>query len=143
MSGSRLKTCWSFQLIVFVCRRTRRTVGLRVGMAEGVCTPTKHPFPGAIVSKDVSVSGGVAEITYVVQFWFAPFEDIKRSGEAVGHRSWARVRFTLDCPRCQRRTSSTTQTNLVRPFSDDCECGFKLFTDSVEPNPSITESALE
>ena len=36
-----------------VCRRCRQTVGFREGRAEGVCTPTGHPFPGRIVGKKV------------------------------------------------------------------------------------------
>ena len=126
----------------FVCRRCHRTVGLRAGLEEGVCTPTNHPFPGAILSKNVQVLGSEAIIEHKVEFWFAPFEDIKRGGQAVGTRHWARVRFSLDCPRCQRRTSSSVQTNLVRPFSDSCECGFELFTDVTEENPSVAEGPL-
>ena len=127
----------------FVCGRCYRTVGLRLGREEGVCTPGNHPFPGAILSKNVEKRGSNATIDYAVEFWFAPFEDLKRGGQAVGSRGWARVKFALTCPQCKKRQSTTVQTNLVRPCSHHCECGFKLFTDSSPENTIVTEAPLE
>ena len=77
----------------FVCRRCHRTIGLRMGLDEGVCTPTNHHFPGSILSRDVKTSASSTSVAYVVEFWFAPFEDIKRGGQAIGaRRSDPRVR---------------------------------------------------
>lgn len=88
----------------FVCRRCHRTIWLRVGLDEGICTPTNHPFPGLILSKDIQTSGSKASIDYVIEFWFAPFEDIKRGREAIGARQWARIKLVLNSLAARHKT---------------------------------------
>ena len=123
----------------FVCRRCHRTIGLRMGLDEGICTPTNHPFPGLILSKDIETSGSKASIAFVIEFWFAPFEDIKRGGEAIGARQWARIKLILNCPRCKTQNSMSVQTNMIRSATQKCGCGFELFSGWSQGQPAVTE----
>ncbi len=51
-----------------VCRRCRRTVVFREGRAEGVCTPTGHPFSGRVVGKEVVQRGLAWSVAYRVAY---------------------------------------------------------------------------
>jgi len=113
-----------------VCRRCRRTVVFREGRAEGVCTPTGHPFPGRIVGKKVIQRGLAWSVAYRVAYRYELFTDAKYPGEkAAGRPTWGRVPFELICPECGRVTKASTQSNIVRPWSCRCECGWVLYTE--------------
>jgi hypothetical protein len=78
-------------------------------------------------------------IDYVIEFWFAPFEDIKRGEQAIGSRQWARITFVLNCPQCKTERFVSVQTNLIRSPREPCECGFELFTGLSQDRPGVTE----
>ncbi len=118
-----------------ICHRCRRTVVFQVGGVEGKCTPTGHPFPGKLIGKEV----GVGSVSYRLEYWFEPFEDAKYKGiRKVGPApTWARVGFTVVCPRCGESQRCSTQNNIVRPCHTDCRCGTRLYTE-VEELPVLS-----
>jgi hypothetical protein len=121
-----------------VCRRRRRTVIFREGQTEGVCTPTRHPFPGRITGKEVVQHGLTWSAAYRVAYRYEPFTDAKYPSEKPsGQPSWARMPFEVVCPECGRVTKTSTQSNLVRPRSCQCQCGRVLFTEQ-DPMPALS-----
>jgi len=126
----------------FICGRTHRTVGLRDGAEEAICTPTKHPFPAKILDKRSDVGERMATLFYRVEYWFAPFEDLKRKRPAAELPRWSRVHFEMACPRCGERRARSVQNNIVRPWTCVCECGHHLYTEEEEyPRFSLGSAA--
>jgi hypothetical protein len=76
---------------------------------------------------------------YEVEYQYEPFVDAKYPdrlpyyGPSEGVPSWARINFTLTCPRCRAVVPRSTQSNLVRPYTATCGCGYALYTDEVSP----------
>lgn len=108
-----------------VCRRSMRTIVLEAGRAEGTCTPTGHPFPGRIVGK----RAGARSVEYRIEYRYEPFEDakypVRRPQPCPG---WARVSFTVTCPRCGASEEGSVQNNAHRPWTARCGCGQPLYT---------------
>jgi hypothetical protein len=79
-----------------ICHRCYRTVIIRMGGIEGKCTPTGHPFPGKIVSKQA----GPASVAGRLEYWYEPFADAKYPDRRAptDRPTWGRVGFEAVCP---------------------------------------------
>jgi hypothetical protein len=113
------------------CRRRVRTVVFSSLGTAGRCTPTGHEFDGWL--SELESRGGVLRAAF--RFRYKPFIDAKYPDEAryrgfeAGAPSWARFNFTITCRGCGATTSSSTQTNLARPWVRFCDCGTALYED--------------
>jgi hypothetical protein len=118
----------------FVCERLNRTVVLKLGEDSGRCTPTGHPFPGRLLEMAVRPAIHSLTVTYRVLYRYEPFTDRKypARGRARGAPTWARVSFTVRCPKCGAVSERSTQNNIVRPWTCGCACGLPLYTEEVE-----------
>lgn len=113
--------------------RSYRNETVHLSQAEklAVCTPTLHTFPARLVHKEVTTSE-VPEIIFRFEYESRPFIDHKgRHSSEIP--TWARVSFTATCPQCRTETCTSTQTNLVRPYTKHCSCGYVLYVDVIEP----------
>ena len=121
------------------CKRKMRTVAFREGENHGVCTPSGHWFRGVMLDKRLPSRETRLNAEYDVEYQYEPFIDAKYPdslqyyGPSEGMPTWARVHFTLNCPRCRTLVPRTTQSNLVRPCTGSCKCGFALYTDEAPP----------
>lgn len=117
------------------CERTRRTVVFPEIGAEGRCTPTGHPFPGAAVRKRVmepSEKVGAA-VVYDLEYEYRAFHDVKEGVPSVAHPTWARVCLTLTCPACRKEARHSVQNNAARPCRFSCPaCGCRLYHECEE-----------
>jgi hypothetical protein len=119
----------------FICRRRHRTVVMKAIGEAGICTPTKHAFPGSLLQ--VSAVGPESRFTF--SYDYEPFTDQKYPDERryahweKGAPSWVRVSFDAKCPSCGLATERSTQTNLVRPWDCFCKCGRRLYSDRYVP----------
>ncbi len=112
--------------------RSYRNEAVHLSPDKGaVCTPSLHAFPARVVHKEVAPSL-VPEIIFRFEYEFRPFIDHKgrQSSETP---TWARASFTATCPLCSKETCTSTQTNLVRPYTEHCSCGYILYVDEVKP----------
>ena len=116
----------------FICERTRRTIGLRIGEEAGICTPTRHLFPAKILAKEVVKKDEFIQIKYQVEYWFAPFIDRKYKELAEDVLKWGRINFTLTCPNCGEIKHTSVQNNLVRPHTYYCSCDRPLYSETEE-----------
>jgi hypothetical protein len=122
----------------FQCQRKRRTVIFKVGDKLGVCTPTNHSFNGQITENSFQHSGNTFSARYEITYEYEEFtdkkypDDMNYYGLSKGIPTWARVNFLVKCPKCNRTRESSTQNNIVRPFSQYCDCGFILYSESIE-----------
>jgi hypothetical protein len=114
-----------------LCHRTRRTVVLRQADNTAICTPTKHAFPARIIARHISHDTS-PELRLLVQYDYQPFVDTKYQSESTGIPSWGRVNFTCTCPNCGMLSTTSTQTNIVRPWTHRCACSYALYTDVIE-----------
>jgi hypothetical protein len=135
-----------------ICQRLRRTIMLTSGNETSaitprmevislslhdrpaICTPSLHTFPGQITDKTVDKTG-LPTVTFNVRYDFVPFTEMKygKTYLAQPEPTWARIHFSLLCPQCGTIRKKTTQTNLVRPWTTSCDCGYPLFTDDMPP----------
>jgi hypothetical protein len=116
-----------------VCRRCHRTINFELGHQNAMCIKTHHPFPGKLLSKLASQEGSLTKVRYQISYEYEPFVDAKYpSLEPSGAPTWARISFTLRCPRCQNDNHLSTQNNIRRPFSQYCQCRLLLFIDDAE-----------
>jgi hypothetical protein len=121
------------------CQRKGRTVGFRKSENHGVCTPSGHWFRGILLDIRQRDEDGRFAVEYDVEYQYEPFVDAKYPdqlpyyGPSDGVPTWARVYFTLTCPRCQAITTNSTQSNMVRPHTETCKCGYDLYRDEVPP----------
>jgi hypothetical protein len=122
-----------------VCERGGRTVIMFTDEERSYCTPTKHPFPGHIISTEFLVPEHVmpriwyrkrhiAIARYHIEYEFHPFTDPQDFLVNIWRRpTWARVSFTITCP-CGQTKDESTQNNLGRPFVITCPaCGNPLY----------------
>lgn len=116
------------------CRRAHRTVILAVGSGKGVCTPTRHPFSGAIVEKvDRELPAG-EQVSYEIAYEYEEFVDARYPERVpTGRVTWARATFAIECPACHLSQDGSTQSNLVRPYAARCSCGRTLYEDTESP----------
>lgn len=121
-----------------VCQRRCRTVIFRSGETHGICTPTKHDFPGRILNVESRVEGSAQVAVFVFEYEHEPFRDAKYPDErrygtmGLGAPTWARVSFDVTCPACRKRSQHSTQNNIVRPWQCLCKCGCPLYSETVE-----------
>lgn len=117
-----------------VCRRFHRTVRLSKAESKGRCFPTKHPFPGRVIAKEISHDKRLTTVKYRVRFESESFKDKKfpKAPKPSGELSWARVSFKITCLACGERSAYETQNNLVRPIDCTCECGQLLYMEKNE-----------
>jgi len=117
-----------------VCHRCHRTVIFEVGKVEGQCTPTGHAFPGKVMGKEAGQIGSTASATYMLDYWYEPFQDAKYADrrKPEGRPNWARVPFAVICPSCGQSNKASTQNNIVRPWVCHCKCGQELYTELEE-----------
>jgi hypothetical protein len=119
-----------------ICRRRHRTVLMRAIGDAGICTPTRHAFPGSL--SEVVTVGRKGLFTF--SYEYEPFTDQKYPDESryarweKGAPSWVRVSFDVTCPSCGLTSVQSTQTNLVRPWDCFCKCGAKLYADQYIPD---------
>ena len=122
----------------FQCQRKRRTVIFKVGDKLAVCTPTNHAFNGQITENSFQHSDNTFFARYEIAYEYEEFTDKKYPnnmnyyGLSKGLPTWARVNFLAKCPQCKRTKEASTQNNIVRPFSESCDCGFILYSESIE-----------
>jgi len=114
-----------------VCKRKRRTVIFQLGEEYGRCTPTNKcvGFSGRLVAKMPAVSGDLFSVRYVIEYAYAPFLDVKYDDESIDYPTWARVNFLVRCPKCHEKIKLSTQSNMVRPWTQVCTCGELLYTE--------------
>ncbi|KAB8140052.1 hypothetical protein F8S13_25600 [Chloroflexia bacterium SDU3-3] len=110
------------------CRRTRRTVIIQQADGSAICTPARHHFPAQLAARHIGDAPG--QIRLLVHYDYQPFADAKYPIESTGVPSWGRVSFTCACPRCGALSAASTQTNMVRPWTQRCACGLALYTDA-------------
>jgi hypothetical protein len=122
-----------------VCRRCHRTVIFRSGALHGVCTPTRHDFPGRLLSSEASERADWRSSRYLIDYEYVPFRDAKypESAPSEGAPTWARVSFKVKCPACGVVSPHSTQNNIVRPWRCTCKCGGHLYNESL-PMPTLS-----
>ena len=119
------------------CRRRDRTVIFDGLGSQGVCTP-RHKcdgFAGTLRNVSVTKPRDGFLVRYEIDVDYEEFFDAKRSQTSSPGANWARVILVITCPYCGHTNEMTTQTNAVRPYFRDCECGRRLLT---EPNNPFT-----
>jgi hypothetical protein len=126
------------------CRRTDRTIIFKLGAPVARCCPGSAkradedhpPYPGRLVDLDVrrGVDGSMTA-TYRLEYDVTPFEDVKYGPDLrpwTGHPTFARVRYALTCPACKEVVRSSTQSNIVRPWTQGCRCGYQFYIERRE-----------
>ncbi len=113
------------------CKRNGRTVVFRNIGARGICTPKGKciGFPGVLNS--LQLSNEIA--TFKMSFNYNEFVDKKYGESSNALPSWARVHYVLTCPKCMGQTEESTQTNIVRPAKQVCNCGYVLNLENENP----------
>lgn len=125
------------------CVRTDRTVIFTLGATTAECCPgsaqrtdeVHPPFPGRIVTRVVRRGNGSATATYRLEYDVTRFDDAKYGPDQrpwSGYPTWARVSFVVTCPNCGSVEKASTQSNIVRPFSRSCDCGYVFFVERRE-----------
>ena len=124
------------------CERGGRTIIMFTDEEKSYCTPTRHPFPGHIISIEAPAPERVrtglwrwkysATARYHIEYEFRPFTDPEDFLVNLWRKpTWARVSFTVTCS-CGLSKKASTQNNLVRPFSVVCPCGNPLYYEKQE-----------
>lgn len=113
------------------CQRTRRTVILRQADNLAICTPTRHAFSAHIVAHHISQDAS-PKLRVLVHYNYQPFIDRKHQHASTGVPSWGRINCTCTCPHCGNLSTTSTQTNIVRPWTCLCTCGYVLYSDAIE-----------
>ena len=126
------------------CARTDRTIVFSLGAASARCCPgsatrtdeAHPPYPGRLVDLNVRRGDdGTTTATYCLEYEVSPFEDAKYGPDLRpwrGHPTWGRVRFTLTCPKCEGLVSTSTQSNIARPWTHTCGCGYQCYVERRE-----------
>ena len=118
-----------------ICKRSHRTVVLKEDESLSYCTPTKHHFPGHVVShsfispksKGFFSNKNIAIASFEIEYYFEKFIDKKYPNRDISEvPTWARIDFDLVCP-CGVRKKHSTQNNLGRPWHAVCDCGKILY----------------
>lgn len=117
------------------CKRAERTVVFSEIGAAGICTPRKKcsGFKGELKAFNVLDVDGSKVASYDIEYEYSIFKDLKRQKEAEPGSSWARVSYTIVCPKCGEEKEGSTQTNLVRPYRRICTCGNVLYNEPEDP----------
>jgi hypothetical protein len=124
----------------FICKRTGRTTHLRYGEECAVCSGSQraeHPAAGRVAAFDVTDERERTALRTVVDYWWAPFHDIKRDepAAALTRAPWVRLYLGYRCPESQQAEAFSIQSNMVRPVSQTCtHCAHPLATSAQSPN---------
>lgn len=126
------------------CERTNRTIVFSLGATSARCFPgsakqpheVHPPYPGRLVDLNVQHGDdGNITATYCLEYEVTPFEDSKYGPNRrpwSGHPTWGRVRFTLTCPKCKSFVDAGSQSNIVRPRTETCNCGYRFYVERRE-----------
>jgi hypothetical protein len=124
------------------CQRARRSVSLFLEGSgsgkENKCWPgssdlrwggyVEHPpYPGKLVDLEVKKTETGTRAIYQIEYQTSYFKDLKYPDAWKGYPTWARARFVLDCPVCEKAGKYCTQNNLGRPHPVKCSCGHQLY----------------
>lgn len=117
------------------CQRDRRTIIFIELNTEGICTP-RHKckgFPGKLISRKIVKEENTIKITYLIDFDYEPFKDLKDGQVSNFKYGWARVSFRLRCLKCQKVFNLSSQENIGRPWIVNCKCGNTVYWDEKSP----------
>ncbi|GAA2327133.1 hypothetical protein [Streptomyces cuspidosporus] len=122
----------------FVCERVGRTTVLKWGAERAVCMSGRdgHHFTAAgIAAFDVTSQDDRLTLKSAVDFWWAPFQDAKRGGQATPLSSWVRLHYGCYCPHQETSSKGSIQTNVRRPSPVYCaECKTEIAVDVEAPS---------
>jgi hypothetical protein len=134
---------WQEKLMIsldcFVCERVERTTLLRWGSERGNCWADEehgqHFAPARISSFDSTIRAEELALRAVVDYWWAPFHDVKRDQDALPLGRWVRLSLGYYCAQHEQSGEGSIQTNVVRPSTLICQyCGVAVATSSAAPN---------
>lgn len=114
----------------FMCESLRRTINICEKEEFGICIKTKHKFPIKIISKQSNIENNLVEVIYQIEYWYSPFHDRKYKTDSQFLPTWGRISFKLVCPKCLSKKRAFLQTNIVRPWTNYCDCGNSFYTES-------------
>ncbi|MEW8194560.1 MAG: hypothetical protein AB2793_12690 [Candidatus Thiodiazotropha sp.] len=119
------------------CGRTHRTVIFEESERLGRCTPSGHEYPGNISKVAVKVKKGLfkkeIECYFKLKYEYTEVKDKKYPDRVSSSLpTWGRVNFTVSCPKCRNTAKYSMQNNIVRPWTNICKCGYKLYTEKDE-----------
>jgi hypothetical protein len=122
----------------FVCERVGRTTVLKLGAERAVCLSGRndeHFTAARIAAFDVTSQDDRLMVRTVVDFWWAPFQDAKRGGQATPLSGWVRLHYGYSCPHKEASGNGSIQTNVRRPSSVCCgECTTQIAVDAEVPS---------
>ncbi|MFJ8995202.1 hypothetical protein ACIRQH_32940 [Streptomyces sp. NPDC102279] len=130
-----------FSLDCFICERTGRTTLFERGAEQALCSGSRsgfkrHHAPGRIAGFDTTSGRERLAVRALLDFWWAPFTDLRDGGKAAvptGH-AWVRLHLAYHCPTAKEAGTAGTQTNLVRPHRITCKhCDLLLAVDQETP----------
>ncbi|NUW46777.1 hypothetical protein [Nonomuraea rhodomycinica] len=121
----------------FICERLGRTTVLKYGAERAVCMSGRneqHITAARIAAYDVTVQDDRLALRSVVDFWWAPFRDAERGGQATPLSRWARLSYGCRCPHKEESSAGSVQSNLPRPQRLYCrKCGTEIAVDAEAP----------
>ncbi|MFF0013164.1 hypothetical protein [Streptomyces sp. NPDC005374] len=122
----------------FICERVGRTNVLELGAERGLCVSGRneqHPSAARISAFDVTSQDDRLMLRTVVDFWWAPFKDAKRGGEATPLSSWVRLYHGCYCVEPKASSEGSVQTNVRRPRVVHCgACKTQIAVDAEVPS---------
>ncbi|MEU0187473.1 hypothetical protein ABZ312_40970 [Streptomyces sp. NPDC006207] len=125
----------------FICERTGRTTLFQHGEEQATCSSDRerpqHPIAARIASFDVTAERERLALRSIVDYWWAPFHDIKRAqpASALTDAPWVRLYGGYYCPQSQLPGSFSVQTNMVRPVRQTCDhCAQPLSISALSPS---------
>ncbi|MET7483810.1 hypothetical protein [Streptomyces sp. NPDC005538] len=125
------KLYWSprleFSVDCFVCERTGRTQIYECGAERARCSGSRSGFPshftaGRITAYDTTEGAERLALRALVDFWWAPFQDVRHDRPAMAPTShpWVRLHLGSYCPEGTEAGKHSVQTNLLRPGELRC-----------------------
>ncbi|MFF4359101.1 hypothetical protein [Streptomyces sp. NPDC001604] len=130
-----------FSVDCFICERTGRTTVYERGAERALCSGSRSGFrshytAGRIAAYDTTSGSERLALRALVDFWWAPFEDVRdsRRGMAPTSHPWVRLNLRYYCPETKESGTNSIQTNLVRPYELRCaHCESLMATDAAAP----------
>ncbi|MEU6087183.1 hypothetical protein ABZ865_10310 [Streptomyces sp. NPDC047085] len=131
-----------FTVDCFVCERTGRTTVFERGAERALCSGSRsglqrHYTAGRIAAFDTTSGADRLALRALVDFWWAPFDDIRdhRPSAAPTSHPWVRLHLGYYCREAKESGTNSIQTNLVRPYEVRCaHCESLLATDATTPS---------
>jgi len=132
------KPAIELSLDCFVCERVGRTTAMKAGDERAVCVSRgddQHFTAARISAFDVTSRADRLALRSVVDFWWAPFRDAERGGEASPLSGWVRLHYGLYCPHQETAGKGSIQTNARRPRRPRCgACETEIAVDAETPS---------